>query len=39
MCVLDMSKVLMYQLRFDYIKNKYGSTSSLLFIDNDSLMR
>ena len=28
----------MYELHFDYIKNKYGNKSRLLFIDNDSLM-
>ena len=30
MCVSDLSKVLMHQLRHDYIKNKYGN-SSILF--------
>ena len=38
MCILELSKVLMYQLHYDYIKNKYGNNSKLLFTDIDSLM-
>ena len=37
-CILDFSKALMYELYYDYIKNKYGSISRLLFTDTDSLM-
>ena len=29
MCILELSKVLMYELHFDYIKNKYGNNSRL----------
>ena len=29
MCILELSKVLMYELPFDYIKNKYGNNSRL----------
>ena len=36
MCVLELSKVLMYEFRYDYIKDKYGNDSKL--IDTDSLM-
>ena len=38
MCVLDLSKVLMYDFYYDCIKNKYGSNSRLLFTDFESLM-
>ena len=35
---VDLSKVLMYKFHYDYIKNKYGNNSRLLFTDADSLM-
>ena len=38
MSILYLSKVLMHQFRYDYIKNKYGNNSSLLLTDTDSLM-
>ena len=38
MCILELSKVLMYQFHYDYIKNKYRDNSTLLFTDTDSLM-
>ena len=39
MCILEFSKVLMYEFHYDCIK-KYGNSSLyiLLFIDTDSLM-
>ena len=37
-CILELSKVLMYKFHFDYVKNKYCNNSRLLFTNTDSLM-
>ena len=34
----ELSKVLMHEFRYDYIKNRYGNKSRLLFTDTDGLM-
>ena len=36
MCILELSKVLMCIFHYDYIKNKYGNKSRMLFTEADS---
>ena len=38
LCVFELSKVLMYEFHYGYIKNKYDNKLKLLFRNTDSLM-
>ena len=38
MCMLELSKVLMYEFHYDYINDIYDNKSKLLFTGTDSLM-
>ena len=36
--ILDLSKTVMYEFRYDYIKPKYGENTKLCFMDTDNFI-
>ena len=34
--ILDISKIIMYEFWYDYMKNKYGDMVKLCYMDTDS---
>ena len=38
LCIVDLGKVLICGVNYDYFKSKYGNNSKILFTDADNLM-
>ena len=38
MTILDLSKLVMYEFHYDYMKSKYGENLKLCYMDTDSLV-
>ena len=38
LCILEISKIIMYEFWYDYVKNKYGNKARLCYTDMDSFV-
>ena len=38
LCILDLSKIIMYEFHYDYMKPKYGDSAKLMYMDTDSFV-
>ena len=38
LCILEISKIIMYEFWYDYVKNKYGNKARLRYMDTDSFV-
>ena len=38
LCILEISKIIMYEFWYDYVKNKYGNKARLCYMDTDSFV-
>ena len=38
LCILEISKIIMYEFWYDYVKNKYGNKARLCYTDTDSFV-
>ena len=38
LCILEISKIIMYEFWYDYVKNKHGNKARLCYMDTDSFV-
>ena len=38
LCILEISKIIMYEFWYDFVKNKYGNKARLYYTDTDSFV-